>query len=244
MAPPGLTTKEMNKTHNTTNNRYSWRDINSVDHWAKFTYAQITHRYGNLLQVQIGSEPMPNSPAQPINTEPMFAVHFTTYIQSRLRHALRAGFQHLVPQMANLQHTPITADIGDAAQIIDNFRPDVAFFRTGSTLNSSPNRCPGDLKVSWKWASNWRTTSSVEDRREYKQVLSQVNLYMKQHHARYGFVFTNTELVPIKRLNSNGDLLVAQAIPWEAREPGRLTILLALWYLGMLGAADNDWRLQ
>lgn len=244
VAPPGLSTQETNKTPNTTNDRYSWRDINSVGYWAELTYAHIIHRYGHLLQVQIASEPMPNSPAQPINTEPMFAVRFTTYIQSRLRRALRTSFQQLTPQIANLQLTPITIDIGDGARIIDNFRPDIAFFQAGSTLNTSPNRCPGDLKVSWKWGSNWCTASAPEDRREYKQVLSQVNFYMKQHKARYGFILTDAELVPIKRLNSNGDLLVAQAIPWEARGPGRLTILLGLWYLGMLGAADNDWRLQ
>ncbi|QSS63834.1 hypothetical protein I7I51_00894, partial [Histoplasma capsulatum] len=138
VAPPGLTTEETNKTPNTTNGNYSWRDINNVGDWSEFTYAHVMQRYGNLLQsAQIAGEPMPNSPPQSINTEPMFAVRFTTYIQS------------------------------DAAQIIDNFRPDIAFFQADSTLNSSPNRCPGDLKVSWKWASHWATALSAEDRREY-----------------------------------------------------------------------------
>lgn len=104
-------------------------------------------------------------------------------------------------------------DIGDAAQIINNFRPDITFFRAGSTLNSSPNRCPGDLKVSWKWESGWAAAESQIDRTEYLQVLSQVNFYMKQHNARYGFVLTDTELVPIKRLDANGNLLVGRAIP-------------------------------
>ncbi|KKZ61470.1 hypothetical protein EMCG_00132 [[Emmonsia] crescens] len=243
VAPPSLATEETNKTPNTTNGNYSWRDINNVGDWSEFTYTHVMQRYGNLLQsAQIAGESMPNSPPQSINTESMFAVRFTTYIQSRLRRALRASFQHLAP-LANLHLTPITIDIGDAAQIIDNFRPDIAFFQAGSTLNSSPNRCPADLKVSWKWASNWATVLSAEDRREYKQVLSQVNFYMKQHNARYGFVLTDTELVPIKRLDGNGNLLVAQSISWEARGQGRLTILLGLWFLGMLGAADDDWRL-
>ncbi|EEQ90089.1 uncharacterized protein BDCG_05209 [Blastomyces dermatitidis ER-3] len=212
--------------------------------WSEFTYAHIMQLYGTLLQqVQIENEPMPNSPPQPINTEPMFAVHFTTYVQSRLRRALRSSFQHLAPQLANLHLTPITVDIGDAAQIINNFCPDIAFFRAGSTLNSSPNRCPGDLKVSWKWGSDWAAAESQIDRTEYLQVLSQINFYMKQHNARYGFALTDTELVPIKRLDVNGNLLVARAIPWEAGGPGRLTVLMGLWYLGMLGAADDDWQL-
>ncbi|KAL2359619.1 hypothetical protein RJZ56_007527 [Blastomyces dermatitidis] len=194
--------------------------------WSEFTYAHIMQLYGTLLQqVQIENEPMPNSPPQPINTEPMFAVRFTTYVQSRLRRALRSSFQHLAPQLANLHLTPITVDIA------------------GSTLNSSPNRCPGDLKVSWKWGSDWAAAESQIDRTEYLQVLSQINFYMKQHNARYGFALTDTELVPIKRLDANGNLLVARAIPWEAGGPGRLTVLMGLWYLGMLGAVDDDWQL-
>ncbi|OJD10961.1 hypothetical protein AJ78_08161 [Emergomyces pasteurianus Ep9510] len=121
-------------------------------------------RYGTLLQqAQIASEPMPNSPPQSINTKSMFALRFDIYIQSRLRHALRAG--SLAPQLPNLHLTPTTVNIGDAATIIDNYRPDIAFFQAGSPLNSSPNRCPGDLKVSWKWGSGYRTSLDPGDHR-------------------------------------------------------------------------------
>ncbi|EFW13357.1 conserved hypothetical protein [Coccidioides posadasii str. Silveira] len=240
VAPPGLPTFNTSKSPNTTNPNYGWGDIISVGDWPEFSYAHITHHYGNLLQqTQIASEPMPTSPPQAISTEPMFAMRFNTYIQSRVRRALRAGFQHLAPQLASLHLSPVTVDIGDAAAIIDNYRPDIAFY----TANSSPNRCPGDLKVSWKWESSYRTSQIPAERREYLQVLSQVNYYMEQHDARYGYVLSDTELVPIKRLEARGNLLVARAIPWEAEGPERLTVLLGLWYLGMLSAADDDWQL-
>ncbi|EEH47526.2 uncharacterized protein PADG_03610 [Paracoccidioides brasiliensis Pb18] len=71
--------------------------------------------------------------------------------------------------------------------------------------------------MSWKWASHRSTALSEEDRREYKQVLSQVNFNMKQHNARVGLVLTDTELVTIKKLDGNGNLLVAQYISWEDR---------------------------
>ncbi|KAK2805598.1 hypothetical protein FQN50_006113 [Emmonsiellopsis sp. PD_5] len=245
VAPPGLPTEETNKTPNTTNDQYNWRQINSVNVWHEFTYAHIIQRYGHFLQqVLIESEPMPNSPPEAIKTEPMFANSFAIYLQSRLRRALRAGFQHLAPQLTTLHLTPLKIGIGDAAQIIDNFRPDITLFQASSALGSSPNCCPGDLKVSWKWGSGLETAEKWTDRREYAQVLSQVNFYMKQHSTQYGFVLTDAELVPIKRLDANGNLLVARSIPWEVAGPGRLTILLGLWYLGMLGAADDDWQLQ
>lgn len=82
---------------------------------------------------------------------------------------------------------------------------------------------------------------------EFKQVLSQVNFYMKQHHARYSFILTDRELVAIRRLDRNGNLELSASIPCTtkgtASQP-RLTVLLGLWYLGMLAANDQGWFLQ
>ncbi|ODH45299.1 hypothetical protein ACO22_00177 [Paracoccidioides brasiliensis] len=75
--------------------------------------------------------------------------------------------------------------------------------------------------MSWKWASHRSTALSEEDRREYKQVLSQVKFNMKQHNARVGLVLTDTELVTIKKLDGNGNLLVAQYISWEDSSSSR-----------------------
>ncbi|KAE8153529.1 hypothetical protein BDV25DRAFT_127188 [Aspergillus avenaceus] len=228
VAPPSLPTGETNRTPNTTNEQYNWMQIRSIGVWPEFNYAQILQQYGHVLQAQINREPMPDSPPQEIRTEPMFANRFATYVDNRLRRALRTGFRELTHQLDTLRLTPLTVDLGDAAQIIDNFRPDLAFSRWA---------------VSWKWDSSWATSEIFTLRREYLQVLSQVNFYMKQHSARYGFVITDTELVPIKRLDANGNLLLAQPVQWDTAGPGRLTILLGLWYLGMLGAADEEWQL-
>ncbi|KAL2351845.1 hypothetical protein BJ546DRAFT_952427 [Cryomyces antarcticus] len=59
-----------------------------------------------------------------------------------------------------------------------------------------------------------------------------VNYYMRQHATRYGFVLTDTELLAIKRLPEDGVLEVAEPVAWTSRGPGRLTVLLSLWYLG------------
>ncbi|KKZ68117.1 hypothetical protein EMCG_06227 [[Emmonsia] crescens] len=223
VAPPGIPTENTNKTPNTTNSHYSYRDITGVTPWPEFTYAHIMQHYANVLQqTQIESESMPNSPVPAIKTESMFAFRFNTYIQNRLRRALRAGFQHLAPQLSNMDLTPMT---------------------TGSPLGTSPNRCPGDLKVSWKWGSGWETALDEAMRREFYQVLSQINYYMKQNNTQYGFILTDTELILIKWLDGNGRLQLTQPIQWETKGPERLTILLGLWYLGMLSAANNDWRL-
>jgi hypothetical protein len=65
-----------------------------------FTYDNILQHYGHVLQqVQIKSESMLDSPPLAIETAGEFANRFTSYIESRLRRALRAGFQHLVPKL-------------------------------------------------------------------------------------------------------------------------------------------------
>jgi hypothetical protein len=89
-----------------------------------------------------------------------------------------------------------------------------------------------------------RLSQDVTDIREYKQALAQVNFYGDQHNARYGFILTNTELVPLKRLDQNGRLAVATSIPWtQGGSAGRLSVLLGLWYLGMLAAENDNWTL-
>ncbi|KAK9547705.1 hypothetical protein V6Z79_008531 [Aspergillus fumigatus] len=115
--------------------------------------------------------------------------------------------------------------------------------RQPSSINSNQIRRPGDLKVSWKWKSSLRFSRVEADQNKYKQVLSQVNFYMKQHGARYGYILTNTEFVAVKRLNSNGRLAVANPIPWTSGSIGQPSVLLGLWYLGMLVAENNNWAL-
>lgn len=80
---------------------------------------------------------------------------------------------------------------------------------------------------------------------EFKQALSQVNLYMKQHGTHYGFVVTDQEFMAIRQVDQNGNLELSQAIPWTASgtvSQSQLTVSLVTWYLGMLACYDNGWR--
>ncbi|KAJ5707371.1 hypothetical protein N7488_007172 [Penicillium malachiteum] len=146
---------------------------------------------------------------------------------TRVRHALRAGFEQLFPDLGILQLSEITIDGGESARIIDQFRPDAAFIVVGASLSTGVNRAPGDLKVSWKWRSSMQFSQDLADRREYKQVLAQVNFYMDQHNARHGFVLSDIELVAVKRLDGNGRLAVATPIPWRSGGM-QLSVLLGL----------------
>lgn len=144
VAPPGLPTQETNKTPNTTNVNYS-RNIQQRRPLGRVApMPRSCSGTGTCFSLSRLNATLCPTPSQSlsISTEPMFAVRFTIYIQSRLRRALRTGLFDPEP---NMGLTPVTVDIGDTTHIIDDYRPDIAFFQAGGALNSSPNRCPGDL---------------------------------------------------------------------------------------------------
>ncbi|KAG0159971.1 hypothetical protein PDIDSM_7498 [Penicillium digitatum] len=190
----------------------------------------------------IVSDPFRSPPAA-IRDEPHFHLRFAELLQPRVRRALRAGFEELAPRLQQLSLVPITFDGGGSAAYVDQFRPDTAFVAVGGTYANSTNRAPGDIKVSWKWRSNYRHSQNPFFQEQYKQVLAQVNFYMGQRKARHRFVLTNTELVGVKRLDTNGRLAVSLAIPWTAGGHGQLTVLMGIWYIGMLAAEGTNWTL-
>ncbi|KAJ5780242.1 hypothetical protein N7457_005402 [Penicillium paradoxum] len=229
-------------SRNTTNPRYGAADITQVVSWPEFNYSAIIQQYGvPLRSKQIQPDPIASPPAA-IRDESQFQLRFAELILPRIRRSLRAAFEQLASELTTRRLSPVTFDGGSAAYIIDLFRPDTAFIAVGAT--SSSNRAPGDLKVSWKWQSSWRYSQTFAEQREYKQVLAQVNFYMRQHNARYGYILTNTELVAVKRLEGGGRLAVSTPVPWRGGGVGELSVLLALWYLGMLAAEDATWFLN
>ncbi|KAJ5790108.1 uncharacterized protein N7518_007119 [Penicillium psychrosexuale] len=72
------------------------------------------------------------------------------WVLPRIRRSLRAGFEHLVPELLQRQLSAVTFDGGPAAALIDQFKPDTAFVVVGGNYLTNTNRAPGDLKVSWK----------------------------------------------------------------------------------------------
>ncbi|KAL3472468.1 hypothetical protein BJX99DRAFT_235404 [Aspergillus californicus] len=169
------------------------------------------------------------------------------YLTNRIIRALRYGFSHLesTQQLGNL--TILIYDDGAMAASIDGFTPHIAFFDPNLDRRTRPNRLPSIVKPSFRWSLDMRNHQNSSVQTEFKQVLSEVNFYMKQHHARYGFILTDCELVAIRRLDGNGNLELSGSIPWTeggtASQP-RLTVLLGMWYLGMLAANNQDWDLQ
>ncbi|OOF98428.1 hypothetical protein ASPCADRAFT_205663, partial [Aspergillus carbonarius ITEM 5010] len=110
--------------------------------------------------------------------------------------------------------TALSFDVGEHAQLIESFTPDIAYFMETLSSGNGPNRAPGDVKPSWKWSTALAAHPRLSMRTEYRQALSQVNYYMEQHGSRYGFLLTDRELVVFRRVDDDGNLELAPAIPW------------------------------
>ncbi|ODH12710.1 hypothetical protein ACO22_07992 [Paracoccidioides brasiliensis] len=193
---------------------------------------------------------MPVSPPRPITAENVLQAQICEILRPRIRRSLRVGFSFLANNGGMQGRTELCFDVGEAARAIENYKPDTAYFDIHAAPATAPNRAPGDVKPSWKWRTDMGGSQIVSQRNEYHQALSQVNFYMNQHNSRYGFLVTNQELVAIRKLVENGNLELAQPILWTtggtATQP-RLTVMLALWYIGMLASHDqgvNNWRMQ
>lgn len=241
---PRIPVDSSTSTRNTTNPHYNANDIVRVISWTEFNYSSILRQYGAILRsTRIRADPFMSPPAV-IRDEPQFNLRFAELVLPRIRRSLRASFERLAPEIALRGLSPITIDGGSAAAIIDRFRADTAFVVVGGSSFSGHNRAPGGLKVSWKWRSVMRYSRARAVQREYKTVLAQVNYYMRQHNARHGYILTDAEFVAVKRLGGVGRLALSAAIPWASGGSRQMSVLLALWYLGMLAADDGNWAID
>ncbi|KAL2803136.1 hypothetical protein BJX63DRAFT_437243 [Aspergillus granulosus] len=130
------------------------------------------------------------------------------------------GFRYRVgAEQLNL--VPVTFDHTFAAAYVDNSKADTAF----------------------KWSSGDRYSGNPAMLREYKQVLAQINFYIGQRTARYGFVPTNTELIAIKRCDTTARLARTTLITRTTGGLGQPPVQLSLWYIRILATDKMDWSL-
>ena len=113
---------------------------------------------------------------------------------------------------------------------------------------------PGDIHCSWKWHSTWQDALDPSQQTEFKAAIAQLNFHMNWASSRYGYILTDAELVLFKKKDNQlaTHLYMAQAIPLTTFDHmstfslhhGYLTPLLALWYIHMLAACDDEWSVE
>lgn len=236
---------------NTTNRRYNASQIHDPNVWVDFNLHTIRQRFGTTLDnARIDAELLHSrSPVRGMNSETVLRARVDAYLSNRVTRALRVGFHFNknTPPHRRLMLTPVLYDAGNMAHMIEQFIPDIAYYRADDTSGRATNCVPGDIKPSYKWDPGME--GNARKNTEFKQALSQVNFYANQHHTRYTFILTNLALVAIRLKDPDGNLELSKQIPWTASGTTKnpvLTVPLAMWYLGMLASNDDgpgDWQL-
>ena len=78
------------------------------------------------------------------------------------------------------------------------------------------------MKLLSSWTPEWRTTSDLELRQEYCQVLSQIHYYVDSWNCRYGGILMDHGLVIVQHLqaahvdkNLYGQIHIYPQMPWS-----------------------------
>lgn len=217
--------------------------ILNLTHWDDFNISTILGKYGNVLEnAVIDYDPIPPSPTRVMENEGAVLSEVYENLRPRIGRSLRSGFQFMAENNLMNDRTPMTIDVGDAACNHPQAKPDMAFFDFRAAPLSVPNRCPGCIRPAWEYHGDQDILASPPA--GFLEGISDVSADMNRNDTRYGYLITDKGLVAIKRVDTNGTLQITSPIPWydperAASSEPQLTMLLALWYLGMLASLNE-----
>lgn len=239
-AVPGLNTRSAGE--------YSYTDIQlPVARWEGFSAAACHARFAEMLHgrdTRVTAEPASVSPQKGIAGKELFSESCVVEFLGRsLTVHLNRALEASTAAQNQLQDRPGAVAVCTADRVGVAFQASVG---GGRAKGQREVRLVGDVKVSWKWRSEWRdddAPAASGQRMEYRQVLSQVHFYMNRAGCRWGYIVTDREFVALKRGERFGELLVADAVPVEGGKPG-WNVAFAAWYLHMMAADDGgEWSL-
>lgn len=123
--------------------------------------------------------------------------------------------------------------------------PDMAIFLKDGDRMTSTSLVMGDNKCETKWDHVKMIKTETSDISEYLWPVRQILTYAVAAHTRYGWVMTTSEVV-VFRVSKNPSTSSASKyivewsfVPWSNSGEGKLTVNLAIWWLGMMSLADK-----
>lgn len=219
---------------------YTSGNLPNLTEWREFDLETILDQYETLLaQTMLPDDPFPASPPLEILSENHLRYRVAEYIVPLVRRALRTTFRHLESMNQINGRTIISFDGGAYDVFPGEQEPEITFFALFAN-DSTRHRLPGTMRLSWEWNSTFQDGEPSEQN-AYQSAVSTLEWYMRHRTSRYGFILTDAEFVAVRRME-NGDLQLSAPIAWGtcgSFENPELTVLLALWYLGMLASENN-----
>ncbi|KAF3908214.1 hypothetical protein AA313_de0203074 [Arthrobotrys entomopaga] len=217
---------------------FIWWDIRNTRQWNSFNLQTMlaTPDLDRLLRMPIPQSELPEPLIDDEILQQGDRMAFLTIVRDYFCTKVTAALSQSIGTRSQQSLSMILgSEIGSSAEVAGVYQ--------------SPSRPNGQIRVAGfvKSCREWNTMMQAggdEKRREFLQVLSQLQRYMREHGTRYGYVLTEQELVCV-RLATDGDnnpifgcLDIANPIQWNQHGGNRLSIPLALWFLHFLAKRD------
>ncbi|KAF3903176.1 hypothetical protein ABW21_db0209632 [Orbilia brochopaga] len=217
---------------------FIWWDIRNTRQWNTFNLQTIlaTPDLERLLSMPMPQSELPEPPIDEGILQQGDRIAFLTIVRDYFCTKVTAALAQSVGQRSNQNLSMMLgSELGSSADIAGVYQ--------------SPSRPNGQIRVAGfvKSCREWNTMMQAggdEKRREFLQVLSQLQRYMRDHGTRYGYVLTEQELVCVRLATDAenrpifGCLDIANPIQWNQHGQNRLSICLALWFLHFLAKRD------
>ncbi|KAM4059828.1 hypothetical protein HRG_002548 [Hirsutella rhossiliensis] len=155
--------------------------------WADFNYATLTQVFHEELKSTYTGSKDP----KPLILD--VTVHNEETLDDYLRRFMIPTVNYALAGQAGQAH------FGRGSRCGGNYIPDwsvVSDKHLHEELGAYVNLLPGDTKLSAKWAPEMLSNDEYYD--EWAKVVSQVLTYMDYYGVRYGFILTDTYLVPLR----------------------------------------------
>ncbi|KAG4431975.1 hypothetical protein IFR05_012548 [Cadophora sp. M221] len=196
---------------NTTSRSHEWdyTDIRRLEYWDLFSLKTLRIRFGPLFDITTSIS------TWSFNWNPPYMTRFT-----RVNIALQS-------LNVRLNHTPDLLDTFDKVserQVICTGlqygagKPDLTFHLYADQSQLCPIAV-GDIKLYAKWSYGRWKSLSLEDLMDFRQVLAQINYYMRKRKCRYAVATTEAKCIAIYRVPGyNGWLKLSDPFPVEWTE--------------------------
>ncbi|KAJ8059163.1 hypothetical protein OCU04_012137 [Sclerotinia nivalis] len=208
------------KGGNTISRSHGWdyTDIRCAESWDQFSLETLTNRFGPLFDLRISSSSLQDKvPGNylKIRSEHRLEILLHMTRLTRVNIALQYVNKHLIrnEQLSNrferlLERHAISPGLQYGAG-----KPDLTFHLYADHDQLSP-LAVGDIKLSAKWSYDRWKSPILQDRVDFRQVLAQINYYMRNRKCRYAVVITEVECVAVYRVPGfNGWLKLSEPFP-------------------------------
>lgn len=218
--------------------------------WTDFTYANLVNGWDHVLSIQGAKgkfhEEMSSSQREIIDKDKIDLIAELWNIEC-LRDPLKKGAAHVRGKTEpdiTIQQKYIHLLPYMPSKAKRNMEPDMAIhFKDGGRM-SSTCLVMGDNKCETKW-NHRSVVDPAMRKRDAIWPLREILTYCIQAKTRYGWIMTTSEVVVFRMSKNPSTTTEAEYflewafVPWSNSGEGKLTVNLAIWWLGMMSLADE-----